>query len=81
MNRDGVVTILDLILIARQLGQGVSANSPADLNGDGAVTILDLILAARSLGSTTAPAAPLVGTESIDAATIAAWIVQARLGR
>ena len=79
VNRDGAVTILDLILIARQLGQRVPANSQVDLNGDGAVSILDLILAARSLGNTTTPAAPLVGTESIDAATIAAWIAQARL--
>ncbi len=79
VNRDGTVTILDLILIARQLGQRVAANSPADLNGDGSVSILDLILAARSLGSTTAPAAPSVGTESVDAATIEAWIAQARL--
>ncbi len=79
VNRDGIVTILDLILIARQLGQRVSANSPADLNGDGSVSILDLILAARSLGSTTTPAAPAIGVESIDAATVAAWIAQARL--
>ena len=79
VNRDGIVTILDLILIARQLGQRVSANSPADLNGDGSVSILDLILAARNLGSTTAPAAPPIGVENIDAATIAAWIAEARL--
>ena len=79
VNRDGTVTILDLILIARQLGQRVSANAPADLNGDGSVSILDLILAARNLGSTTAPAAPSVGTESVDAATVAAWIAEARL--
>ena len=79
VNRDGVVTILDLILIARQLGQRVSTNSPADLNGDGSISILDLILAARSLGSTTAPAAPSLGTASVDAATIEAWIAQARL--
>ncbi len=79
VNRDGIVTILDLILIARQLGQRVSANAPADLNGDGSVSILDLILAARNLGSTTAPAAPPIGVENIDAATIAAWIAEARL--
>ena len=79
VNRDGVVTILDLILIARQLGQRVPANAAADLNGDGVISILDLIIAARSLGSTTAPAAPLVGAESIDAATVAVWIAQARL--
>ena len=79
VNRDGVVSILDLILVARQLGQRVPANSPEDLNGDGTVSILDLILAARSLGSATTPAAPSGGTESVDTATIEAWISQARL--
>ena len=79
VNRDGVVSILDLILIAQQLGRRVSAGSPVDLNGDGVVSILDLILTARSLGNTTASAAPSVGTESVDAATIEAWIAQARL--
>ena len=59
VNRDGVVTILDLILIARQLGQRVPVNAATDLNGDGIVSILDLIIAARSLGSTTASAAPV----------------------
>ena len=80
VNRDGVVSILDLILIAQQLGRRVAAGSPVDLNGDGVVSILDLILTARSLGNTTASAAPSVGTESLDAATIEAWIAQARLG-
>ena len=79
VNRDGVVSILDLILIAQQLGRRVAAGSPVDLNGDGVVSILDLILTARSLGNTTASAAPSVGTESVDAATIEAWIAQARL--
>ena len=79
VNRDGVVSILDLILIAQQLGRRVTAGSPVDLNGDGVVSILDLILTARSLGNTTASAAPSVGTESLDAATIEAWIAQARL--
>ena len=79
VNRDGVVSILDLILVARQLGRRVSANSPEDLNGDGTVSILDLILAARSLGSATTSAAPSGGTESVDTATIEAWISQARL--
>ena len=58
VNRDGVVSILDLILIAQQLGQRVPTGSPVDLNGDGIVSILDLILTARSLGNTTASAAP-----------------------
>ena len=79
INRDGRVSILDLILIARELGRRVSAGSPVDLNRDGVVSILDLILAAQAIGSTTTAAAPPVGTESVDAATIEAWIAQAQL--
>ena len=78
VNRDGVVSILDLILVARQLGQRVPANSPVDLNRDGVVSILDLILAARAIGSTTASAAPAIGAENVDPAAIEAWIAQAR---
>ena len=49
MNRDGRVSILDLILVAQQLGKRVPANSPVDLNRDGVVSILDLILAAQAI--------------------------------
>ena len=88
VNRDGQVSILDLILIARELGKRVPANSPVDLNRDGVVSILDLILAAQAIGSTTTSAAPValnldvigaLGPESVDGATIEAWITQARL--
>ena len=79
VNRDGKVSILDLILIAQQLGQRVPANSPVDLNGDGVVSILDLILAARAIGNITASAAPAAEADGIDAAMIEAWIAEARL--
>ena len=79
VNRDGQVSVLDLILISRQLGKRVSAGSPVDLNSDGVVSILDLILAAQSLGTTTAPAAPAIEAAGIDPAMIAAWIAQAQL--
>ena len=79
VNRDGRVSILDLILIAQQLGKRVSAGSPVDLNGDGVVSILDLILAAGSIGSTTASAAPAIEIAGIDPEMIEAWLVQARL--
>ena len=69
----------ELILVARQLGQRVPADSPVDVNGDGVVSILDLIRVAQGIGNTTASAAPAIGTESVDAATIEAWIAQARL--
>ena len=107
VNRDGRVSILDLILVAQQLGKRVAAGSTVDVNGDGVVSILDLIFVSGQIGNTTAPAAPatpssrqnrdftalnlrgtsvlpppaggLRGVESVDAATVAAWIAQARL--
>ena len=88
VNRDGQVSILDLILVSQQLGKRVPANSPVDVNGDGVVSILDLIFVSQGIGSTTASAAPValnpdligaIGAESVDAATIEAWIAQAQL--
>ena len=79
VNRDGQVSVLDLILISRQLGKRVSAGSPVDLNSDGVVSILDLILAAQSLGTTTAPAAPAIEAIRIDSTMIETWIAQAQL--
>ena len=77
VNRDGVVSILDLILVAQQLGKRVSAGSAVDVNGDGVVSILDLIRVAQGIAGS--PAAPAAGTGSVDAAMIEAWIAQARL--
>ncbi len=74
VNRDGGVDILDLILVARQLGQSVPANSPVDINGDGVVNIFDLTLVAQGIAGAAAPAA-----RSVNAATIEAWIADARL--
>ena len=86
VNRDGVVSILDLILVAQQLGRRVSAGSTVDVNRDGVVSILDLILVSQGIaGSPAAPVTPPLippqagGAESVDAATIEAWIAQARL--
>ena len=48
LNNDGVVNILDLVLVASQFGTtGITA---ADLNGDGTVNMDDLVLAANALG-------------------------------
>ena len=74
VNRDGVVNILDLIRVARQLGQRVAADSPVDVNGDGIVNIFDLTLVAQGIGGAAAP--PARGTNS---ATIETWIAEARL--
>ncbi len=74
VNRDGVVNILDLIRVAQQLGKSVPPNSSADVNGDGVVNILDLTLVAQGIAGAAAPAAG-----SVNAATIQAWITDARL--
>ncbi len=83
VNRDRVVTILDLILVAQQLGKRVPAGSAVDVNGDGVVSILDLIRVSQAIGNLAAPPTPsasLSGGEGrVDAATIEAWIAQARL--
>ena len=76
VNRDGQVTALDLILVSQQLGEKVPAGSPVDVNGDGVVTTLDLLLVSQAIGN---PAAPAVATDSVDVATVEAWIAQARL--
>ena len=77
VNRDGRVSILDLVLVAQQLGKRVSAGSAMDVNGDGVVSILDLILVSQRIAGSSA--APRARTDSVDAATIEAWIAQARL--
>ena len=54
LNNDGVVNVLDLTLVARDLGK---TGSPAgDVTGDGAVNVLDLVRVAQDLGKTTTPA-------------------------
>ena len=74
VNRDGDVDILDLILVAQQLGKRVAPNSPVDVNGDGVVNIFDLTLVARGIGGAAAPPA-----RGIDSSTIETWIAEARL--
>ena len=83
VNRDGQVSILDMVLVAREVGKTVPANSAVDVNGDGVISILDLIIVASHLGESTLAAAPSVltlkGIQGLDSATIQAWIAQAAL--
>ena len=66
LNHDGVVNILDLLLVASQFG--TTGPSAADLNGDNTVNIQDLVLVANALSNVAAapsakqPTAALVNT-------------------
>jgi len=59
VNRDGKVSILDLIRVATSFGQPVTeGGNPADVNEDGVVNIVDLVRVAGALrGAAAAPAA------------------------
>ena len=56
-NGDGQIDLLDLTLVAQNLGQ---ASSQADINNDGIVDILDLLAVAQNLGTSTTGLAPSV---------------------
>ena len=51
VNQDGIVNILDLTLVAGNLGAVVPTNPRADANSDGTVNVLDLVLVASNLGA------------------------------
>ncbi len=71
VNADGVINVLDLVLIASHFGEPlVDAQTPnPDVNGDGNINILDLVLVANRLGETVRPpvafvsVAPEIGSE------------------
>ncbi|MDE0685885.1 MAG: leucine-rich repeat domain-containing protein [Candidatus Poribacteria bacterium] len=79
VNRDGQVSILDMVLVARHLGKTVPPDSNVDLNGDGVVNIQDLIIVAQHLGESTISAAPSMTGEELNPAMIQAWIAQAQV--
>ena len=82
VNQDGRVSIVDLVLVAKDLGSDTPANLRTDVNRDGTINIQDLILVAQHLGESTTSAAPsaiaIDGLE-LDPAMIQAWIAQAQV--
>ena len=82
MNRDGQVSILDLVLVARHFGETVPANSDVDINGDGIINIIDLILVAQHMGGSTAAAPSMLAVDDmhgLDSEMIQAWIERAQV--
>ena len=56
VNQDGLVNILDIILVAQNLGQKPPSHPRVDVNKDGQVNILDLVSVAERLGEEAAAA-------------------------
>ena len=71
-NGDGIVNILDLVLVASQIGQ--SGDITADINSDGTVNIQDLVIIANGLGNIAA--APSAG--AITASQVEQWLKLAK---
>ena len=77
VNSDGTVNVLDLILIASNLGQ--SGRNDADVNGDGVVSILDLVLAAGMFeAAAAAPSAQSELPETLTTAEVRGWLTDAK---
>ena len=77
INGDGVVNILDLVLVASNLGQ--TGQNAGDVNGDGVVNILDLVKVAGALGN--AAAAPSLYPQVLEmftSADVQGWLTQAQ---
>ena len=76
VNGDGSVNILDLVLVASELGN-TGADSPADVNGDGVVNILDLVLVAGAFGNpAAAPSRDSGALAMLTVAEVQQWLVQ-----
>ena len=83
VNKDGQISILDIILIGQDFGKAKPTNARTDVNGDGNVNISDLVLVAQHLDEITGiPAGPSVlalNGMGLDPAMIRTWIVQAQV--
>ena len=83
VNRDGEVNILDLILVAQDIGKTSGTHLRTDINGDGTRNIQDIVLVASHLGELSGPAAaPLLSQiltqNRVSPTVLQAWIAQAQ---
>ena len=73
VNKDCVINIQDLVLVATNFGRG--GGNVADVNGDGRVDIIDLVLVAGAFGDTaTAPAVYADTHEMLTTADVQQWL-------
>ena len=77
VNGDDVVNILDLVLVAANLGDE-GADLAADVNGDGVVNILDLVAVAGAIGNAAAPSSDSRVLAMLTATEVGQWLDQAQ---
>ena len=72
VNADGMINVLDLVLIASHFGETLTADQTPnpDVNGDGNVNILDLVLVASHLGETVEPPVAFVSVDPASGAEL-----------
>ena len=77
VNKDCVVNIQDLVLVATNFGKG--GGNASDVNSDGRVDIVDLVLVAGAIGGTAgAPAIYVDAQNTLSASNICLWLSEAR---
>ena len=77
VNKDCVVNIQDLVLVASNFGRG--GDNAADVNGDRRVDIIDLVLVAGAMNNTVAAPTVYAGTqEMIPISDVQHWLHEAR---
>ena len=65
VNNDGIINILDLVLVASHIGETVAEDQTPnpDVNADGNINILDLVLIANRLGATVRPPVAFISVD------------------
>ena len=77
VNRDGVVNLQDLVLVASNFGQ--FGTHDTDINTDSVINIVDLVLVAASLGAgDSAPSRHSVSMKKLTVAEVQQWLIDAQ---
>ncbi len=81
VDENGVVNILDLVIVSQNFGLSPPTNPRADVTGDRHVNILDLVLIAQHFGESAgaSPSANVPVEEYIEPGTVQAWIALAQV--
>ena len=78
VNRDDIVNILDMVLVAPSIGEE-GDGLQADVNGDGVVDIVDLVIVAGALaGVAASPSARSHAVDMLTPAEVEKWIADAK---